>query len=213
MIKQLSFFLIFVIVSGALFVSACNETVDPSPDKNQEIETETPSAQYPLESVEVVFGFGRQSSGFGGKHHTADDYSGSGGTPVFAMADGRISFSGPLGGYGWLITIDHFELGVYSLYGHLSTERNKVTSGQVKKGQLIAFLADDDEDGSGPIDGGGNGYPYWPPHLHFGIRNGSVADYPSDGEGRWMAGYTIEDPITHGWLVPSEFIDMHSEPE
>ncbi len=26
---------------------------------------------------------------------------------VYAMADGRVSFSGTAGGYGWLIIIDH----------------------------------------------------------------------------------------------------------
>ncbi len=37
--------------------------------------------------------------------HAAEDYKRSAGTPVYAMADGLISFSGPADGYGWLIII------------------------------------------------------------------------------------------------------------
>ena len=52
--------------------------------------------------------------------HAAEDYKRPAGTPVYAMADGHISFSGRAGGYGWLIIIDHPQANLYSLYGHLS---------------------------------------------------------------------------------------------
>ncbi len=56
------------------------------------------------------------------KYHAAEDYFQPAGTPVYAMADGEVSFSGPMGGYGWLIIIDHPQANIYSLYGHLSSQ-------------------------------------------------------------------------------------------
>jgi len=60
------------------------------------------------------------------KYHAAEDYLRPAGTPVYAMADGRASFSGPMGGYGWLIIIDHPQANLYSLYGHISPSRWRI---------------------------------------------------------------------------------------
>jgi murein DD-endopeptidase MepM/ murein hydrolase activator NlpD len=161
--------------------------------------------QFPLEEYVVFREFGNINRSFGLRFHTAEDASGEGGTPVYAIADGMISYSGPLGGYGWLITIDHPADDIYSLYGHLSTRRDKITEGQVYKGDLIAYLADDDEDGS-------DGYnPDWGPHLHFGIRTGRRSDYPGgSGDFRWSAGYTYVYPTELEWLDPSDYINDRS---
>lgn len=162
------------------------------------------TAAYPLHSYQVIQSFAHRNTAFQNRYHAAEDAFGVAGTPVYAMADGVISYSGPAAGYGWLITIDHPQLGVYSLYGHLSARGSKVVGGAVKKGDVIASLADDDEDGSG------GDYPDWGPHLHFGIRHGKRSDYPSSNDDdRWMAGYTYAHPETLGWLRPSLFIVEH----
>ena len=116
-----------------------------------------------------------------GEYHAAEDYHLPAGTPVYAIADGNISFSGPMDGYGWLIIIDHPQANIYSLYGHLSPSRSRLESGPVKRGDFIAYLGDPDENG---------GSPEQPlkPHLHFGIRAGQRIDSPGMGEGRWQAG-------------------------
>jgi murein DD-endopeptidase MepM/ murein hydrolase activator NlpD len=163
--------------------------------------------QYPLSFYQVIQEFGHRNPYFDMKYHCAEDAAGAPGTPVYAVSDGVISYSGPMGGYGWLITIDHGNENVYSLYGHLSTRREKMTAGQVQRGDLIAYLADDDEDGSG------GDYPDWGPHLHFGIRQGRISDYPSDGDSRWEAGYTAAYPTTLGWLDPTDFINEHRGPD
>lgn len=160
----------------------------------------------PLDRYRIWQGFGRRNAGFDNRYHCAEDLYGAPGTPVYAIADGVISYSGPMSGYGWLITIDHPQHDVYSLYGHLSTRRSKIANGEVRKGDVIAYLADDDEDGSG------GGYPDWGPHLHFAIRQGSKSDYPPGSEDdRWMAGYTYSHPTTLGWLDPTDFMTAHSE--
>ena len=131
------------------------------------------------------------------RFHAAEDYKRPAGTPVYAMADGRISFSGTEGGYGWLILIDHPQANLYSLYGHLSPSRWKQEAGtEVKRGDLIAYLGDSDENGGSPES------PVVT-HLHFGIRAGQTADYPARGEWRYQAGWIRLCPQDLGWLQPS----------
>lgn len=138
--------------------------------------------------------------------HAAEDYKRPAGTPVFAMADGRISFSGMAGGYGWLIIIDHPQANLYSLYGHLSPSRWKLVAGvEVKRGDLIAYLGDSDENGGSeeePLE----------PHLHFGVRAGQTADYPARGEWRFQAGWIRLCPQDLGWLQPSAVITSQEIP-
>ena len=139
------------------------------------------------------------------QYHAAEDYHLPAGTPVYAIADGRISFSGPMGGYGWLIIIDHPQANIYSLYGHLSPSRWRLESGVVEKGDLIAYLGDPDENGGSPEN------PLIP-HLHFGIRAGQRTDYPGMGEWRWQAGWIKPCPQDLGWLQPSGVITNQEIP-
>ena len=144
--------------------------------------------------------------GSGRKYHAAEDYYWPAGTPVYAMADGTIRFSGPMGGYGWLIIIDHPQSNLYSLYGHLSPSRWRLRSGSVVKGDLIAYLGDSDE------NGGSRQNPLTT-HLHFGLRGGQRSDYPSRGEWRWMAGWIKPCPQDLGWLQPSLVIMNQAIPD
>lgn len=140
------------------------------------------------------------------KYHAAEDYFQPAGTPVYAMADGEVSFSGPMGGYGWLIIIDHPQANIYSLYGHLSPSRWRMDTGPVAKGELIAYLGDAYENGGSleqPLE----------PHLHLGIRAGQRRDYPANGEWRWMAGWIRPCPADTGWLRPSEIIGGQNIPD
>lgn len=151
------------------------------------------------------YGYG-SSSPDSKEYHAAEDYFQPAGSPVYAMADGVISFSGPMGGYGWLVIVDHPQLNLYSLYGHLSPSRWRVKSGLVHKSQLIAYLGDSDE------NGGSKENPLRP-HLHFGIRSGQRADYPGMGEWRWMAGWIKYCPQDLGWLQPSMVINAQEVSE
>jgi len=137
--------------------------------------------------------------GSGSKYHAAEDYHLPAGSPVYAFADGEISFSGPMGGYGWLIIIDHPQPNIYSLYGHLSPSRWYLKSGTVEKGDLIGYLGDSDE------NGGSKKNPLVT-HLHFGVRAGQRVDYTGFGEWRWMAGWIKPCPSELGWLRPSKII-------
>jgi hypothetical protein len=141
----------------------------------------------------------RSGSDSGRTYHAAEDYFQPAGTPVYAMAEGIISYSGPMRGYGWLIIIDHPQANLYSLYGHLSPSRWRMESGAVAKGELIAMLGDSHE------NGGSSEYPL-EPHLHLGIRAGQRSDYPGMGQWRWQAGWITPCPVDLGWLQPSAVI-------
>ena len=139
-------------------------------------------------------------------YHAAEDYPQEPGTPVYAMANGVVSYSGTMGGYGWLVVIDHPEMNLYSLYGHLSPSRWHIKTGvAVDKGQLVGHLGDSDENG-------GSAENPLTPHLHFSIRTGQIADYPSMGEWRWQAGWIKYCPQELGWLQPSVVITNQEVP-
>jgi murein DD-endopeptidase MepM/ murein hydrolase activator NlpD len=150
--------------------------------------------QYPLEDYFPEIPMTMAAPPEGQEYHAAEDCFAPAGTPVYAIGDGKISYSGRKRGYGWLIIIDHPELDAYSLYGHLSTRRWKQESGEVKKGDLIAYLGEASETDTHR------------PHIHFGLRLGQRKDYATIGNQRWMAGYTTCRPDLVGWLVPSEII-------
>jgi murein DD-endopeptidase MepM/ murein hydrolase activator NlpD len=112
-----------------------------------------------------VPGFRRLSSPFGYrrhpvtrtyKMHTGIDMAGKLGTPVYATADGVVTFADWSRGYGRLVKIQH-EFGIETRYAHLN--RFRVTKGQrVSQGDHIADLGN-----SGQSTG---------PHLHYEVRIG-----------------------------------------
>jgi len=91
------------------------------------------------------------------KAHLGTDFRARRGTPILAVADGKVIFSGWMRGYGNVIKIRHAD-GYVTLYAHQS--RRKAKAGQrVKKGQVIGFVGS-----TGRSTG---------PHLHFGLyKNG-----------------------------------------
>ena len=139
------------------------------------------------------------------KYHAAEDFFRPAGSAVYAIADGVVSFSGPMGGYGWLVIIDHPQANLYSLYGHLSPSRWQIKPGPVKKGDQIGYLGDEYENGGSleqPLE----------PHLHLGIRAGQRSDYPANGEWRWQAGWIKPFPSALGWLKPTKIITDQAIP-
>jgi len=140
------------------------------------------------------------------KYHAAEDYHAPAGTPVYAMADGEVSFAGAMGGYGWLVIVDHPRANLYSLYGHLSPSRWSIGPGPVSKGDLLGYLGDEWE------NGGSREHPLVT-HLHLGVRAGQRTDYPGRGEWRWMAGWIKSCPSDLGWLQPSSVIAAQTVPD
>lgn len=89
--------------------------------------------------------------------HLGVDYAASTGTPVRAVADGVVSFVGPKGGNGNLVSVRH-NYGYESGYAHLSRFARGLKSGQrVAQGQIIGFV------GNTGLSTGA--------HLHFGLKH------------------------------------------
>jgi len=110
---------------------------------------------WPVEG-QVTGSFGERIDPFNGEgaFHSGVDIGSSFGSPIIAPADGVVTFSSLLGGYGKAIMIDHGN-GISTRYGHLSGYA--VTAGQsVHRGEVIGFVGE-----SGRSTG---------PHLHYEVR-------------------------------------------
>ena len=113
----------------------------------------------------LTAGFGHRRSPFTGQRqmHEGVDISNSVGTSIVAPAEGIVSYAGPLGGFGNVVSIDHGHK-ISTFYAHL--QRHKVSRGQrVKRGDVIASLGT-----TGRVTG---------PHLHYEIQVGGSAVDPS----------------------------------
>ncbi len=109
----------------------------------------------------------RMSSGYGmrihpirrfSKQHDGIDLAAPMGSPIRAIAPGRVVFADPYAGYGNFVVIQH-DQHLTSHYGHCHELRVK-TGQKVSAGQIIAYV------GSTGMSTG--------PHLHFEIRKDGV---------------------------------------
>ena len=113
----------------------------------------------------------RFTSGFGYRHdpingsgrkHEGQDLAGDYGAPIYAPADGTVTFAGWEGGYGRLIKIQH-AFGIETRYGHLSQIRVDVGQ-KVSRGERIGDMGN-----SGRSTG---------THLHYEVRLSGSAVNP-----------------------------------
>ncbi len=94
--------------------------------------------------------------------HDGIDFASPRGTPVFAVADGIVTFSGRKGGYGNTVDVRHIN-GLVTRYGH--NAKNIVKVGQmIHRDQQIATV------GSTGVATG--------PHVHFEVRKNDKAIDP-----------------------------------
>ncbi len=100
------------------------------------------------------FGYRRDPKGAGTRMHSGTDFAASSGTPIYATADGVVTFASWDSGYGRHVKIQH-DFGIETSYAHLSQIR--VSSGQkVSRGDRIGDMGS-----SGRSTG---------THLHYEVR-------------------------------------------
>jgi murein DD-endopeptidase MepM/ murein hydrolase activator NlpD len=107
-------------------------------------------------SAPVTSGFGWRIHPITGERrfHTGIDFGAAMGTPIYAIAPGKVELAGEKGGYGNTVIVNH-SAGKSTLYGHAS--KLYVREGQqVVRGQAIAAV-------------GSTGMST-APHLHFEVR-------------------------------------------
>ena len=108
------------------------------------------------------FGFRRDPKTGGRRMHNGVDFAAASGTPLYATADGVVTYAGWQSGYGRLVKIQH-EFGIETRYAHLS--RLNVNVGQrVSRGDRIGDMG-----ASGRVTG---------VHLHYEVRVGGKAVNP-----------------------------------
>jgi len=90
----------------------------------------------------------------GGKPHKGIDIAAKPGTPIYAVLDGTVVYSGRQGAYGNVVVIEHPDF-VMTVYAHNETNLVSVDD-VVKKGQQIATIGS-----TGDATG---------PHIHFEYR-------------------------------------------
>ena len=115
---------------------------------------------------------GVKTSGFGPRHHpilnqvrnhNGVDWAAPTGTPIVAVADGKVNYAGVAGGYGNVVYLDHSG-GVQTRYAHMHKFGDGIRTGSsVAAGQVIGYVG---------TTGRSTG-----PHLHFELR---VAGAPVD---------------------------------
>jgi murein DD-endopeptidase MepM/ murein hydrolase activator NlpD len=108
------------------------------------------------------YGWRRHPTSGKSRMHDGMDFASSVGTPVYATAEGVVTFAGWAGGYGRVIKIQH-ALGFETRYAHLS--KFGVKKGQrVSRGDRIGDMGN-----SGRSTG---------PHVHYEIRIGGKSVNP-----------------------------------
>lgn len=106
------------------------------------------------ENISSGFGYRRDPFNGGGAMHSGLDFRGPHGAPIYAAADGKVSFSGWKSGYGKTVEITHGN-GMMTRYAHMS--RFAAAEGQyVDAGEVIGAIGN-----TGRSTG---------PHLHFEVR-------------------------------------------
>ncbi|HVU12615.1 MAG TPA: M23 family metallopeptidase [Phototrophicaceae bacterium] len=118
--------------------------------------------QFPLNAtLTSPFGAFRTFNSSYNTRHTGWDFQAAMGTPIMAIAAGKVAFSGPMQIYGNHVIVDH-GYGVYSTYSHFSVVH--VTQGEtIQKGQIIGEVGD-----TGRTTG---------PHFHWEVAvNGNFVD-------------------------------------
>lgn len=117
--------------------------------------------RWPVEGP-VSSPFGLRGHGFDYGVHRGVDIAVPTGTPVRAMARGRVHFAGSLPGYGLAVVVDHSG-STRTLYAHLS--RIHVQAGDQLRGHDVIGLSG----ATGRVTG---------PHLHFEIQRRGRAEDP-----------------------------------
>lgn len=104
----------------------------------------------------ITSGFGYRRDPFNGRAalHSGIDFKGAMGSPIFAAAEGRVTFAGRKGGYGNAVEVTHAN-GMLTRYAHLSRI-------DVRPGQMVAAGA--------TLGGLGSTGRSTGPHLHFEVR-------------------------------------------
>ncbi|WP_235933775.1 M23 family metallopeptidase [Agromyces humi] len=160
-------------------LAALTSSNSTGPDSGVARVPETTQIVFPLPhgTYTSTDSFGWRTDPVTGAHafHAGSDLAAPGGTPILAVADGRVVFAGPRGTYGGLIILEHTVAGqtVASYYAHMYE-----TGIHVKVGDSVAASQHIGDVGSAGKSTG--------PHLHLQIHPGGQGQ-PAVDALDWLA--------------------------
>lgn len=139
------------------------EAAEAAAAKAEQERTAKPSGSYslPTSAYTLTSHYGDSGSMWSSGHHTGLDFAAPTGTPVKAVAAGKITSVSWSGAYGYRIVLELPD-GTEIWYCHLSSM--SVTSGAVGAGETIGRVG-----ATGNVTG---------PHLHLEVRKGGVTQDP-----------------------------------
>jgi murein DD-endopeptidase MepM/ murein hydrolase activator NlpD len=122
---------------------------------DKQLQSDVTPAGWPVKGGWMSSGFGARTDPFTGHRafHSGVDIASPMGSPIFAMADGVVTWAGPRAGYGNMVEINHGQ-GLSTRYGHASAVTAKVGD-VVSRGDVIAKVGS-----TGRSTG---------PHVHFEV--------------------------------------------
>ncbi len=115
----------------------------------------------PVKFARVTSGFGKRFHPILKTHkmHNGVDYAAPSGTPIQSIAAGTITFMGPKGPNGNLVTVQHTG-GITAYYAHLSRFPDAKVGQKINQGDVVGYVGS-----TGRSTG---------PHLHLGIKSGGA---------------------------------------
>jgi len=161
--KKMNKPLLILFLFSALFLFAFSAGTSPISKSDKQEKTQNILFSTPIKTGRISSGFGMRTHPIYKvqRMHNGIDIAASKGTPLYASADGLVSFAAKKGGYGNMVVIDHAD-GFQTFYGQLSKIKVKQEE-QVKRGQLIGLV-------------GMSGLST-APHLHYELhKNGKPID-------------------------------------
>ncbi|GIV83001.1 MAG: hypothetical protein KatS3mg052_0008 [Candidatus Roseilinea sp.] len=146
--------------------------------------------------------------------HTGEDWFRPAGSPVYAVANGRVVWSGNANYPGYVVIIEHeLPAGVstpwgnrfiYSMYGHLAANGLIQVNADVQKGQTIGVLYDWEDD-----------HLHWEMRRYWDMRQapGNVNGYRFNNSSIPGPAYadTGAHPDWFGYTHPSAWVDAHRQ--
>ncbi|NQV90755.1 M23 family metallopeptidase [Candidatus Uhrbacteria bacterium] len=161
-----------------------NEVRSESESGGEKIPDQKTAEDLPIEGELIYKGFGEYFEDRFSGYHTGIDLEAPADTPVYAIVDGEVIYSGRVSGYGGVVVVAHELEGrtVSAIYGHLDPASIPAVGVVLESGEQIGVLGEEGSETDGERE-----------HLHFAMYEGSAVR---------LNGYETDPDAMNNWLNP-----------